>query len=99
MRLDVIDEPIGGGVMSSGWFITSQFRLDYLGQLLPKFNSVVAVKTLMLPDSTPNFATIILLNQFHTIMQSLVKNVKLQCESHYNKLQGPPKSVLYKRNL
>ena len=31
LRLDIIDKPIGGGVMSSGWFITPQLRLDYLG--------------------------------------------------------------------
>ena len=38
--LDVVDKPIGGRVMSSGWSSSPQLRLNYLGQLLAQFNPV-----------------------------------------------------------
>ena len=41
--LDVVDKPIGGGVMSCGWSSSPQLRLNYLGQLLAKLNPTKVV--------------------------------------------------------
>lgn len=40
MTLDVVDEAIGTGVMSSSWFVSSQLWLDDLSQCLAQLNTV-----------------------------------------------------------
>ena len=40
MSLDVVDQPIGAGVMSLGKLSTAEFRLNDFSQLFAQFNTV-----------------------------------------------------------